>query len=77
MRLSEYAWGRTRTRLQGLTDEEYLWEPVEGGWTIHPGGDGVLHPDWAFPADPPPFTNIAWRMSHLIRCYGENRNRLW
>jgi hypothetical protein len=25
-----------RPRLAGLTDEEYLWEPVTGCWTIRP-----------------------------------------
>ncbi|MFG1704239.1 hypothetical protein ACFLIM_13700 [Nonomuraea sp. M3C6] len=24
--LSDFAWQRLRTRLEGLTDEEYLWE---------------------------------------------------
>jgi DinB superfamily len=77
MQLSEYTWRRTRARLDGLTDEEYLWEPVPAGWTIRPGHDGLLHPDWQFPIDPPPFTTIAWRICHLIRCYGEIRNREW
>jgi hypothetical protein len=76
VQLSEYSWSRTWARVDGLTDEEYLWEPVPGCWTIRRGGDGVFHPDWAA-ADPPPFTNIAWRMCHLIRCYGERRNRVW
>jgi hypothetical protein len=77
VQVSEYTWGRTWARLQGLSDEEYLWEPVAGCWSIRPGGDGVLHPDWVASADPPPFTNMAWRMCHLIRCYGERRNRVW
>jgi hypothetical protein len=28
-------------RLQGLTDEEYFWEPVEGCWTLRRGRDGA------------------------------------
>ena len=24
-----------RQRLAGVTDEEYLWEPVPGCWTVH------------------------------------------
>lgn len=27
-----------RPRLEGLTDDEYLWEPVAGAWNVHPGG---------------------------------------
>jgi hypothetical protein len=74
---SEYIWGRTWARLDGVTDEEYLWEPVRGCWSIRRADDGTFHPDWVAAADPAPFTNIAWRMCHLIRCYGEQRNRVW
>jgi hypothetical protein len=66
---------RLLARLQGLTDDEYLWEPVPGCWSIHPReqrqtnivlgkGDWVM--DIAHPEPvPPPFTTIAWRMCHL------------
>lgn len=51
-----------RPRLDGLTDDEYLWEPVEGCWSVR--RDGV---DFAFPPpQPAPFTTIAWRMAHVI-----------
>jgi len=53
-------------RLQGLTDEEYLWEPVEGCWTVRPGPDGAFVFDRGRAPDPPPVTTIAWRMAHLI-----------
>ncbi|TDH46460.1 DinB family protein [Mycobacterium eburneum] len=50
-----------RPRLDGLTDDEYRWEPVPGCWTLHDHGI-----DHAFPApQPPPFTTIAWRLVHL------------
>lgn len=53
-------------RLEGLTDEEYLWEPVEGCWSIRPQEDGTGMIDWSFPPpEPPPFTTIAWRMAHI------------
>ena len=29
-----------RRRLEGLTDEEYLWAPAEPSWTVHPGPRG-------------------------------------
>ena len=62
--------------LDGLTDEEYLWEPVPGSWNLRPrgeeittmaagGGDWVAdfeHPE-PFPA---PVTTIAWRLAHLL-----------
>jgi hypothetical protein len=63
-------------RLAGLTDEEYLWEPAPGAWSLrrredattpraYGGGDWVL--DLAVPEpDPPPVTTIAWRLGHLI-----------
>jgi hypothetical protein len=67
-----------RPRLDGLTDEEYLWEPAPG-WSVRPRGSGdpVLAPvqvgsggftiDFAFPQpDPPPLTTIAWRLGHVI-----------
>jgi hypothetical protein len=54
-------------RLQGLTDEEYFWEPVDGSWSVRPGADGVLMLDGlGVPEpDPPPVTTIAWRMMHI------------
>jgi hypothetical protein len=52
-----------RSRFDGLTDEEYFWQPVPGCWTVHP--DGAI--DFAFPPpQPEPFTTIAWRMAHVI-----------
>ncbi len=30
-----------RARLAGLGDEEYLWEPVPGCWSIRPRGETV------------------------------------
>jgi len=66
---------RLMTRLQGLINDEYLWEPVPGCWSIHPRercktnqpfgkGDWVM--DFARPEPvPPPVTTIAWRMCHL------------
>lgn len=51
-------------RLEGLTDEEWLWEPVPGCWSIR---DGKI--DFAIPVpSPAPFTTIAWRLAHLHAC---------
>ncbi len=55
-----------RPRLAGLTDQEYLWEPVEGCWSVRPIGNGKYMADYQWPEpSPPPVTTIAWRMSHL------------
>jgi hypothetical protein len=52
-----------RPRLDGLTDDEYFFEPAPGCWTVHRDG-GV---DYEYPPpDPAPLTTIAWRMAHVI-----------
>ncbi len=52
-----------RSRFDGLTDDEYFWEPVPGCWTLH--RDGTI--DFAFPApQPEPVTTIGWRLAHII-----------
>jgi hypothetical protein len=55
-------------RLIGLSDEEYLWEPVPGSWSIRRSAEGRWFSEstWggAEPATPP-FTTIAWRLVHL------------
>ncbi|OAA26575.1 DinB superfamily protein [Frankia sp. EI5c] len=65
-----------RGRLDGLTDDEYFWEPVPGCWNVRPrgtgtapvqGGSGTMTIDFAHPpSDPAPFTTIAWRLGHVI-----------
>jgi hypothetical protein len=64
-----------RPKLEGLTDDEYRWEPVEGCWTVRlrrdgaPGepGTGPYTVDFAWPEPtPPPVTTIAWRLAHVI-----------
>ena len=76
--LSKEAWQRTRARLDGLTDEELLWEPVAGCWSVRPMADGRWFLDGSVETvGPPPFTTIGWRMVHLIGCYGSDRNSRW
>jgi hypothetical protein len=71
-----------RPRLEGLSDEEYFFDPSGDGeiWTVHPrtpdgqtpptsiqGGSGELVIDFEFSEpDPAPFTTIAWRLGHVI-----------
>ncbi|MFF5775208.1 DinB family protein [Streptomyces californicus] len=70
-----------RPRLDGLTDEEYFWEPVDDCWSVRPGGataapaaegSGTWTMDSASPApEPAPVTTIAWRLGHIIvSCLG-------
>ena len=58
-----------------LSDEEYLWEPTPGAWSIRRRdqastprafgpGEWVLDDDSPDP-DPAPVTTIAWRLGHL------------
>lgn len=68
--------GILRPRLDGLTDEQYRWEPVVGAWSVRPrseartsmaAGAGETVIDWDFPEPvPAPVTTIAWRLGHLI-----------
>lgn len=70
--------GMMESGLRGLTDDEYLWEPVEGCWSVRPRTEQRTPPNRWLPASewgldleypdprPSPFTTIAWRMTHLI-----------
>lgn len=54
-------------RMEGLTTEEYLWEPVADVWTVHAGENGEAnYADLVYPGpNPAPFTTLAWRMFHM------------
>src|SRR4051794_27494551 len=75
--LSDHVYERTRDRLAGLRDDEYLWEPAPGCWSVRADGAGIVTVDWAPMPDSPPFTTIAWRLTHLIRIYADARNERW
>ncbi|MFE7560137.1 DinB family protein [Kitasatospora sp. NPDC057500] len=56
-----------RARLEGLTDDEYLWEPVPDCWSVRPRGTGDFTIDWAFPEPvPAPVTTVARRLGHVL-----------
>lgn len=67
---------QARPRLDGLTDEEYFWEPAEGCWNLRHRGTGrapVAAGSGAFTMDfarqepsPAPVTTIAWRLGHIL-----------
>jgi uncharacterized damage-inducible protein DinB len=75
--LSDYAYQRTWSRLAGLTDDEYFWEPVPGCCTVRRTKSGDYRADDADRADTAPFTTIAWRLWHLIENYGSIRQPQW
>ena len=73
--MSDHARRRLQDRLEGLDDEEYLWEPVPGCWTVRPLPNGFYGWDFEWPEpDPPPVTTIAWRLAHLTI---DDRFRPW
>ena len=70
---------QARPRLDGLTDDEYLWEPAPGTWNVRRRGDsppatvttragsGEWLVDVGFPEpEPAPVTSIAWRLAHVV-----------
>jgi uncharacterized damage-inducible protein DinB len=83
----ELATKRLRERLAGITDDEYLWEPVAKCWTVRrrdtatspmPMGGG----EWVFDNaeelySPGPFTTIAWRLMHLTDVFASYQIALW
>lgn len=71
--------GFAKARLDGLTDEEYLWEPTAGMWSIrrrqeartsraYGAGEWLLDFEPADPR-PAPLTTIAWRLGHLTSMF--------
>ena len=65
----DFVWERLIGRLAGLTDDEYLWEPVPGCWSLRLEATGRGRLDGSGgggpPPDPVPVTTIAWRLGHL------------
>ena len=65
-----------RPRHDGLTDDEYFWEPAPGAWNVRPrgtgtapiqAGAGAMTIDFEMPEpEPAPFTTIAWRLGHVV-----------
>ncbi len=73
--------GALRPRLDALTDEAYLWEPVAEMWSIRRRPDartavaaGASDVVIEFEPEPPdrvPMTTIAWRLGHIAVVFGE------
>jgi hypothetical protein len=59
---------RLQSRCEGLTDEEFFWEPVPGCWNVRM--DVSAPSGWSYeyefaPPFPAPVTTIAWRLVHI------------
>ncbi len=65
----DHAWTRLTDRIAGLNDDEYLWEPVSGCWSIRRDDTGRWRIEGtignAASPTPAPMTTIAWRLGHL------------
>ncbi|WP_153505239.1 DinB family protein [Cumulibacter manganitolerans] len=76
MQLDVHWTGQLRPRLQGLTDDEYFWEPVDGCWNVRRRGTSTApiaagSGDWVVEFEmpepvPAPVTTIAWRLAHIV-----------
>lgn len=61
----------SQERLDGLSDEEILWEPVSPCWSVRRRGETALAAhgpgDFVMESEPEKeaFTTIAWRVAHL------------
>ena len=63
------AFAMVRGRIEGLTDEEFFWEPAPGCWSIHVDAHGRWVSDYAEPDPvPAPLTTIGWRLVHIAQC---------
>jgi hypothetical protein len=75
--LSEKFYERFTARVDGLTDEEYLWEPAPDAWSLV-RQDGKLQMQWGLVFDEPqPVTTIAWRYTHISDMLCEERCARW
>ncbi len=76
--LFDFAYQRLSKRIEGLTDDEYFWEPAPDVWTVRPGRDGKLQRDSGLIFDEdPPLTTIAWRMAEVFYTLAAERCATW
>jgi hypothetical protein len=64
----DYMADQLRGRLEGLTDDEYLWQPTRTAWTVARRADGRTLPDqraWEVGARDTPPRTLAWSVGHL------------
>jgi hypothetical protein len=59
---------RLRRRCEGLSDEEFFWEPVAECWNVRPDPSSPSGWGYEYAPDPPlpvPLTTIGWRLVHI------------
>ena len=67
--MQDQAYTRLRERLDGLTDNEFFWQPVPGCWTIYQTESGAWTYHYAIPEPvPAPVTTIGWQLVHVALC---------
>lgn len=63
------AYRMIRDRVEGLSDEEFWWAPVEDAWTVRKTDRGTWAADYEYPdPEPAPITTIGWRVVHVAEC---------
>ena len=64
-------------RLEGLTVDEYLWEPAPGAWSVRvDDGAALIDGAGVREVDPAPVTSIAWRLWHIaVDCFDDYTRR--
>jgi DinB superfamily len=62
----DLTWSLLDGHLGALQDDDYLWEPVDGCWTVREVSPGVWLPDWEEPEPvPAPPSTIGWVAWHI------------
>jgi uncharacterized damage-inducible protein DinB len=61
------AYAFMRGAVEGLTDEDFFWEPAADCWSVRRGPNGRWAADYPDPPHPVPgpFTTIGWRLVHV------------
>jgi len=66
MSIMARSYARLRARIEGLTDDEFFWQPVPNSWTIYEDRPGHWTYHYTIPdPDPAPATTIGWQLVHL------------
>jgi hypothetical protein len=74
---TDLMWRAVLETIEGLTEDEFFWEPAAGCWSIRPDPAGGYAQDW-MPSPPvAPFTTIAWRLAHIGQSLASHARRLF
>lgn len=83
--LVDRAFQSARWLVEGVSDDEFFWEPTPGCWSIRPRelapvgwgtGSWICEDGWP-PPDPVPVTTIGWRIVHLAAWTDIYRDWTW